>query len=138
MIYEFQIILRLPGKALNPNSRPHWGSKAKATKELREEASFVTEAEIRLLRKRLAQSDLKFSTVWNHVFVKPVFFFKDKRKRDKDNCSASLKAARDGICDAMKKYGYVEDDDNFVPMPPEIKVDKHVPRVEITVSRELD
>jgi len=138
MIYEFQIILQLPGKALNPNSRTHWGAKAKAAKELREEAQFVTETELRSLRKKLAQGDLNMACQWDHVFVKPIFFFKDKRRRDKDNCSASLKSARDGICDAMKVYGYATDDDNFVPMPPEIKVDKNLPRVEITVCRDLD
>jgi len=82
--------------------------------------------------------NLNLNVTWERVFVQPVFFFKDRRKRDRDNCSASLKAARDGICDAMKKHSYVEDDDTFIPMPPILKLDKHLPRVEITVSRFLD
>lgn len=138
MIHQFKIVLPLPGKALNPNSRTHWGAKAKAAKELREEASFASEAEIRLMRKELAGDNQILTQLWEHVFVSPVFYFKDRRKRDRDNCSASLKSARDGICDAMKRYGIVEDDDNFVPMPATIEWDKHLPRVEITVSRSLD
>ena len=138
MIHQFQIILGLPGKALNPNARTHWGARAKATKSQREEAAFVSEAEIRAMRKNLAGERLDMSHEWERVFVQPVFFFKDKRRRDRDNCSASLKAARDGICAAMKRYGIVTDDDSFVPMPPKIEWDKHLPRVEITISRDLD
>ena len=135
---EFQIVVECPGKVLNPNSRAHWGARAKATAEQRESAFFLTTAELRLMRKDRAQHGLPLNQKWTHVFVKPVFYFKDRRRRDRDNCSASLKAARDGICDAMKDYGYVTDDDVFVPMPPEIKWDKHLPRVEITVSRDLE
>jgi Holliday junction resolvase RusA-like endonuclease len=135
---EFKIILDLPGKALNPNSRSHWGARAKASKSQREDACFASRISLRDMRKEILANELSVSSEWERVFVQPVFFFKDRRKRDRDNCSASLKAARDGICDAMKKYGYVEDDDSFVPMPPVLELDKHLPRVEITVSRFLD
>lgn len=138
MIHQFKIVLPLPDKCLNPNSRSHWGAKAKATKAQREEACFASEIEIRLMRKALAGGDLKMSQSWERVFVQPAFFFKDRRRRDRDNCSASLKAARDGICDAMKRYDIIDDDDSFIPMPPRMEWDKHLPRVEITVSRDLD
>lgn len=135
---SFQINLQLPGKALNPNARCHWGAKAKASKEQREFARFLAEAELRSMRKALGKDGVDFTREWELVYVRPVFYFKDARRRDRDNCSASLKAARDGICDAMKAYGYVDDDDIFVPLPPVIRKDKHLPRVEITVSRDVD
>ena len=138
MIHEFKIILGLPDKPLSPNSRTHWGARSKATKEHRTAAAHLAEIEIRQMRKALGENDFKLTHKWERVFISPVFYFKDKRRRDRDNCSASLKAARDGICDAMKRYGMVDDDDQFVPMPPKILKDKHLPRVEVTISRELD
>ena len=138
MLHEFKIILEIPGKALNPNSRTHWGPKSKAAKEQRESAGFLSEMKIRQMRKALGEFELEMNQEWDHVFIKPVFYYKDKRRRDRDNCSAALKSARDGICDAMKRYGIVKDDDQFVPLPPEILVDKNLPRVEITISRELE
>ena len=82
--------------------------------------------------------DVGIGVDWSTTTVSPVFFHTTKRKRDRDNLSGSLKAARDGIADAMTKWGLVEDDTGFVPMPPKSQIDKDFPRVEITVAARPD
>lgn len=121
---EFKIVIGIPGRALNPNYRGHWGARAKAGKEQREAARFAAQVEI---------LDLPVDLKWDIVRVEPTFYYPTRRKRDRDNCSAALKSARDGICDALHHYGFVADDSGFIPMPATILHDKHLPRVEIQV-----
>ena len=82
MIHEFKIILGLPDKPLSPNSRTHWGARSKATKEHRTAAAHLAEIEIRQMRKALGEFELEMNQEWDHVFIKPVFYYKDKRRRD--------------------------------------------------------
>ena len=62
-----------------------------------------------------------------------VFFWGTRRKRDKDNALASLKAAFDGLVDA----GIVADDVGLTHEPVEFRTSRDRPRVEITVTKEL-
>jgi len=59
------------------------------------------------------------------------FFFKTRRRRDRDNLLASLKAAFDGLADA----GLVADDSGLIHMPVEQYIDRADPRVELVVER---
>lgn len=61
-----------------------------------------------------------------------VFYFKDKRRRDRDNLLASLKAAFDGIADA----GIVSDDSSFRHQV-EIGEPCAEPYIEITISERV-
>ena len=69
---------------------------------------------------------------WQHSVIQPVYFFKDKRRRDRDNYAAMLKSAYDGIADATDV-----DDKEFIPMPCVMDVDKEDPRVELVVTAEV-
>ena len=58
------------------------------------------------------------------------FFFRTRRRRDRDNLLASLKPAFDGIADAR----VVANDAGMIHMPVEQYVDRTDPRVEIAVE----
>lgn len=124
-----KIVISLPPKCLSPNARVHWGQRSKANKEHRTEAAF--NMDVGLL-------DTQLGGDWSTTTIKPVFFFNTKHKRDRDNCSAMLKAARDGIADAMIRHGLVKDDSGFIPLPAALDYDKHLPRVEIIISARPD
>ena len=85
-----------PDARLSPNyrSRSHWPVTA-AKKAARETASVMTTCAVPLRDKKAlrASTDQIRMTI---TFVPP-----DRRHRDDDNMIASLKAARDGIADAL-------------------------------------
>jgi hypothetical protein len=58
------------------------------------------------------------------------FFFRTRRRRDRDNLLASLKPAFGGIADAR----VVANDSGMIHMPVEQYVDRTDPRVEIVVE----
>ena len=113
------ITLRLPPRELSPNARPHYLAKAEIVKAYRRGA--YLKALVWQPRSPLALAR-----------VTARFWFKDRRRRDRDNLLASLKAAFDGLADA----GVVADDSRMIHMPVECDVDRRRPRVEITVERE--
>lgn len=120
-----KIILPLPAKWLQPNctvgTMAGRMAKSTATKKYRESAcAAVYEYEAEHGR----QGELQ------HAEVQCFFYFKDARRRDKDNCLASMKAAFDGIADA----GWVADDADMTHLPVRINKDKSNPRVEIVVN----
>jgi len=69
---------------------------------------------------------------WPRVEVRPIFYCRDSRRRDRDNLGASLKSAYDGLADA----GLLTNDYYLIPMPPEVLVDRKDPRVELIINRE--
>lgn len=78
--------LPLPPACLHPNARPHWTTKAKATRAFREIA-------------RLAAR-----SVWNASPASVVTYslaYSMPRRRDGDGLVSWAKAARDGIADAI-------------------------------------
>ncbi|MDH3719353.1 MAG: hypothetical protein OES79_14635 [Planctomycetota bacterium] len=119
------ITLPLPPKGLSPNDRMHWAWKAAAVKKYRSWSAAVTRTEI------ACSLETCLEIPWKAAKVQPVFYFKDRRRRDRDNLAASLKAAYDGLVDA----GLLVDDEGLVPLPPEIGVDKDNPRVELILTR---
>lgn len=119
------ISLPLPAKVLQPNSTiASFGGrmmKAAATKRYRKLAcEAVKETEIE-------------TVPWEYAVVEATFFFRDKRRRDQDNATASLKAAYDGIVDS----GLVPDDDprHMKRLYADFEIDKKNPRVELTITR---
>ena len=115
MTQSVTVTLSLPPRALSPNSRPHWAAKAKAAKAHRGEAFLMT-------RHAMRQGQVLDTT--GAVLVRPSFFHRVNRRRDRDNATASLKAALDGIAEALGM-----DDSGFVVAPVRFFVDKKDVRV---------
>ncbi len=111
---EIVVVLPLPPKQLSPNARVVWQVKARSTKAYREAAFIRTYQHARR---------------WTEATAEATFYFKDKRRRDRDNLLSSLKAAFDGIAAA----GVVEDDAGITHLPVRIELDKVNPRVEIRI-----
>ncbi len=113
------ISLPLPPKELSPNERMHWARKARAVRNYRRWTDVATR-----------QARPKGWTVPSEVVVTCRFYFRDRRRRDRDNLLASMKAAFDGIVDS----GLIRDDCDMIHMPVVIGYDRERQRVEITVA----
>lgn len=83
------ISLPWPDKCLSPNARIHWAKKAKVTKASRTAAGWAT-----IAAKTKVEGD---GAIYLHVY----FYPPDNRRRDGTNMLASMKAAFDGIADAL-------------------------------------
>lgn len=87
------IILPWPDKALSPNSRTHWATKAKAVKSARHRARImVLGAGIGV--DTFAGYDGKL-----HLWID--YYAKTRNYPDADNCLSASKAYLDGIADAL-------------------------------------
>lgn len=122
----YTITLPLPHKHLSPNARPHWRAKAMAVKVYRSLTGLTATGIL------TGQANLR--PMWKAATVQGRAFFKDARRRDKDNILASLKAAFDGLKDA----GLIEDDSGLTHLPMEVLVDKKNPRIELVVTKQPD
>lgn len=78
-----------PSKALSPNARIHWRTKADAVKLHRAWAAHAV------------REHTKPRPEWKGAHVTVTFCPPDNRRRDRDNMIASTKAAMDGIADAL-------------------------------------
>lgn len=96
----------IPARELWPNARPHWTAKAKAKKLLRTRT--MVEAILAMHREKM-----QARPHWKRASVTATFFFRDSRRRDRDNCLAALKSAFDGLEDA----GIVANDADFIYQP---------------------
>jgi len=112
------VTLPLPSYNLNPNARPHWRKKAQAVRSYREIAYLLA-----LVDRPPAP--------WTVAHVTCRFYFRDLRRRDRDNLLASMKPAFDGLADAR----VIADDAGLIHQPVEMAVDRGDPRVEVTVER---
>jgi crossover junction endodeoxyribonuclease RusA len=91
MTGETRVTLNWPDKGLSPNARLHWSRKSRLVKAARTAAwGAVLEARGRAPMPR-----------GEHLHLTWVFCPPDRRRRDRDNIIASLKAAADGIADAL-------------------------------------
>ncbi len=122
MSEAYTITLSLPPNVLSPNSGRHgsWRPRAKAKKAYRYVAKIET----------LWITD-DYEPRWPAATVRATFYFKDRRRRDKDNFNAMLKPAWDGLVDA----GLLADDDQLTHLPTVFELDKENPRVELRVER---
>ena len=121
------VTLSLPHKALSPNSTAHWKTKAAKRKAYRLESGWAGKIAYHATCSRLWAEDPR---PMERAKVTPFFYWPDKRKRDEDNASASLKAAFDGLQDA----GIIQDDSGLSPQPPVFAVDRQFPRVELHIE----
>lgn len=97
-----ELVLPWPSRVLHPNSRPHWAQRAKAAKLARETAHLLAiEAGWHVAKV----PDGRLHIWWD-------FYPPDRRKRDDDGLLSSVKAARDGLADALGI-----DDSRFVSHP---------------------
>lgn len=104
-----EIKLPLPDRRLSPNARTHWRSKAAATKAYRQAARDAAAIAMRSTDETLPMGAAKVTVTYRVA---------DRRRRDRDNLLAMLKAAFDGIADA----GLVEDDADFTYAPVRLDV----------------
>ena len=100
------ITLPMPHKHLSPNSRCHWAQKANAKRNQREAARHF-------ILSGILEAELNPLDPWRTADVSIIVTAPDKRRRDKDNILASLKAAFDGAQDA----GLVADDSGLTYLP---------------------
>lgn len=100
------VTLSYPDKVLNPNARAHWAAIARAKKAARENASWAT------ISAAGSKANLAPYAAHERLAVAVKFYPADNRRRDMDNALASLKAALDGISDALGL-----DDSRFVIVP---------------------
>ena len=84
-----EFYLPWPDKKLNPNNMTHRLHKAKAVKEYRHVCGWET--------KRMMP--IPIAGPKPHIHFE--FYPPDRRRRDSDNCLASIKAGIDGISDAL-------------------------------------
>ena len=94
-----EIQLPWPSRILHPNARVRWAQRARATKTARKEA-FVLARAAGWHTHQLPDGRL-------HLWIG--FFPPDRRRRDDDGLLAAMKAARDGLADAL-----AIDDSRFV------------------------
>jgi crossover junction endodeoxyribonuclease RusA len=124
MTTSYTITLPLPHKHLSPNARPHWRAKAKATKTARTSVA-VEVAAVMSFYESVAPR-------WKTATVLIRAYFKDARKRDKDNIMASCKAYFDGLADA----GLIDNDSGLTHLPMVVAIDKKNPRIEMVVTKQ--
>ena len=86
------VTLPWPDKVLSPNARVHWSRKAKAVKTARQSAAWLVMERTNAWRSLIG---------WGGASVSMTFGPPDNRRRDRDNLIASMKAATDGIADAI-------------------------------------
>lgn len=85
------LLLPWPARDLHPNARVHFMALAKAKKAARQSAAWATKAE---------WSGLVLPEEGRlHLWID--FYPPDRRHRDDDGLLSSMKAARDGIADAL-------------------------------------
>lgn len=96
------LVLPWPHRALHPNARVHWRAKAQHTRAARSEA-FILARAAGWHKATLPEGRL-------HLWID--FYPPDKRRRDDDGLLASMKAARDGLADALGI-----DDHRFIAHP---------------------
>ncbi len=114
------IILPWPPRALSPNARVHWSRKAAATREYRRVCAWQSVAQH--VSPRLVQPGQRI--LLSTHFVPP-----SRRRYDRDNLIASIKAAFDGLADAMHV-----DDHRFDHAAPTVATDHVGGYVRITIT----
>lgn len=92
-----RVILPWPDRRLSPNARIHWRAKAPVTAKARKDAAYLTYDAMPAGAREVRQH---FSGE-GPISYQVTFYPPDKRHRDDDSMIAMLKAARDGIADAL-------------------------------------
>jgi len=98
------IKLPWPDKALSPNGRSHWSTKAKAAKRARSDAFH--------LAREAGYDTRTFADYGGTLHLWIDYYAKTRNYPDADNCLSASKAYLDGIADALGV-----NDRRFVPHP---------------------
>jgi len=114
------ITIPIPHRALSPNARTHWATKAKKVKAARRAASVLCVATVG-----------HGHMLWPNAISTVVWYAKTATHPDPDNALAMLKPYFDGMADA----GVLANDRNLAHNPIRFEKDKANPRVEITITR---
>jgi Holliday junction resolvase RusA-like endonuclease len=107
------VTIPLPPQAMYPNARKHWKAKMKPKAEQRRDAKLASLDAIRQRGRNPC------GPMWKLAECQATFYL--ERRRDGDNLIAWLKATFDGLEDA----GIVENDGNFIHLPPKQVTGKH-------------
>lgn len=102
---QLRIALPWPNAALSPNARPHWATKCKAAKKARNDANLAAIAAMRAVNWITVEG----------AMVRTTFYYKDARRRDRDNFQGRCKNYFDGFADA----GVITNDAGFHHAPVE-------------------
>ena len=113
------ITIPIPHKALSPNARCHYMTKATKVKAARNCAYWFAAVDSSCQPQR-----------WTNAISTVVWYTKTKRRPDADNALAMLKPTFDGLADA----GVLANDRNLAHNPIRFEVDRENPRVEVTIS----
>ena len=114
------ITIPIPHRALSPNARTHWATKAKKVKAARGVAWWY------------AKVDADWTpTHWPNAISTVVWYAKTATHPDPDNALAMLKPYFDGMADA----GVLANDRNLAHNPIRFEKDRANPRVQITITR---
>lgn len=97
-----ELTLPWPSRDLHPNARVHWARKAKAVKAARYQAGLAA------IAAGFRVHPLPHGRI--HLYLD--FYPPNRRRHDDDGLLSSMKAARDGIADALGI-----DDNRFVSHP---------------------
>jgi hypothetical protein len=97
-----EIVLPWPERVLHPNARTHWAPLAKAKRQARADAC--------VLARLAGWPAMTLPDGRLHLWLD--FYPPNRHKHDDDGLLSSMKAARDGIADALKI-----DDARFVSHP---------------------
>lgn len=102
MMFNAEIVLPWPARALHPNARVHWSAKAKAARQARKDGY--------TLAVQAGWHMYEWPSGRLHIWIDG--YATDHRRRDHDGFLSSLKPWLDGIADAMGV-----NDSRFVPHP---------------------
>jgi crossover junction endodeoxyribonuclease RusA len=91
------VTLPWPHKDLSPNSRKHWRGKAPIKAKAREDAAY---AAFQAMSGGVREERIRFAGD-GPIPVDVYFYPPDRRHRDDDNMIGAMKAARDGLADAL-------------------------------------
>jgi Holliday junction resolvase RusA-like endonuclease len=117
------VTVGIPHRVLSPNARCHWAIKMKATRRARVESWAAVQI---AMHERGIHAGK-----WPEVDCQVIWYAKTERRRDRDNCLASLKPTFDGLVDG----GLLDDDSGITHLPMIIDTDRKNPRVELHIKR---
>ena len=125
LVWESRVLPLTRSKLITANDKPHWGVRARLTKQLRQWGYLLGREGEGVARLGLT-----------HARVEVEFAYPDRRRRDRSNLAPTVKALMDGLIDA----GLLPDDaDRFLDGPHTVIADhlagKHlnIPMYEVRI-----
>jgi len=118
------VTIPLPPPILNLNMHiRHWSQRHRPMKAYKEAACLATLDAIN------RNPEFRRALPLGEIQIIPTMYFARAARRDKDNWGEAFKAVQDGI----ERAGVVLDDSTATTHPPELKVDRQKPRVELVI-----